>query len=283
MIQEFTITPENIKTFQTPEWNRIVRKTSVNKFELSIKNKSFHGTLLTVNKLGNKFRVINGNHRLEAIKESREIVKVILDIYENLSIQEEKKLFSDISIESPQTLNDYLYIYKEDIPLYKAIKNLPVNVSIYSDEKSVRFKTLLDSINSTKNESKEFDVRGLNREKALRIAKELTNEDLNMLRLFFELYREGVGIKSKDNILYKPMILIPLINLFFRRQLNAFINSKYNRQGYKLKWNNLFRKIKVDHIILSYAEMQTNREKMRDIRERIIYLGNKGNIALDLN
>lgn len=275
MIQEFLITKENVGIFEHPEWQRIVRETKVNKFSSAMKQGNFLNSLITVNKINGKYRLINGNHRIKAIKEvvKDKPVKVILDIHNELNEEQEKELFSKISIETPQTVEDYLYIFKDSIPRYGELNNnFPVLISIYPHQGNVRLSTLIKVINSVRNKQLESDYRGINREKMLAIAQSITDEEMFYLRKFFDLFKISVG-GIKDNYLYKPIILVPLLDIFGRYEINPFKRNQKTRSGWGDEdWIKLFRTIKTDAIILQYAEMNTSREKMKDVRERILYL-----------
>lgn len=277
MIQEFEINKETIEQFEHPDWQRNIRLSTINKFKKSLKEDSFFGTLITVNKINGKFRLINGNHRLRAIKESLfkiNKIKVILDIYENLTESEEKDIFSKISIESSQTLDDYLYIHKEEIPIFNKLSNFPINISIYPHKSSIRLSTFIKIVKSIRNRQLECDFSAMDRGEALNIAMEITENEFICLKKFFNLFKQSVG-GIINNSLYKPIVLLPIADIFGRYFMNPY-NPRHRGKGHggwtDNDWINLFKKIMTDHIILSYAEMNTSREKMRDVRERILFL-----------
>ena len=275
MIQTFVINKENIDLFEHPEWQRNIRTTNINRFKKVLLQKQFLGSLITVNKINNKFRLINGNHRIKAIKEVIDKlfeVTLVLDIYENLTEAQEREIFSKISIETPQTLDDFLYIYRTDIPYFNKIsEDFPIRIVVYSYENAVRLSTITKIIKSVRNKNLEFDFKAIKREDALEILKSMKEPEFKYLYKFFELFKGVVG-GVINNSLYKPIVLVPLADIYGRYVSNPFNKVDSQVGWHENDWKKLFTKIMTDHIILSIAQMNTSREKMREVRERILFL-----------
>ncbi len=271
-IMEFEITKDNIDDFVSPEWQRFTRVMRIKDFEGAIKKGNFFGTLFTVNRLDNKFRIINGNHRIKAIRSKLKDkpIKVILEIFEGLSEEEEKEIFNKISIEIPQTLDDYLYIYRNEIPFWKMVKEkFPISISSYPFENSIRLKTIIDIYASSINDTVTFDIKAIAREKALNLSKKIDYRFYNLIYGFFELYKETIGI-PKRNPFFKPVILIPILNIYIKHESNALLRSseRYTKEN----WKNLFKKIIIDPVLIQYSLLNTSREVMKDVRERILHI-----------
>ncbi|KKN27759.1 hypothetical protein LCGC14_0861090 [marine sediment metagenome] len=271
-IEEFEITKDNIDDFVSPEWQRFTRAKKIKAFEGAIEQGTFFGSLFTVNRLGNKFRIINGNHRIKSIKSKlkEKPIKVILEIFEGLSEDEEKEIFNKISIETPQTLDDYLYIYRNEIPFWKMVKEkFPVNISSYRFENSIRLKTIIDIYASSINDEVTFDIRAVDREKALSLSKKIDYRFYNLIYGFFEVYKETIGA-PKGNSFFKPVILIPMANIYLKHESNVLLKSheRFTREN----WKNLFRKIITDPALIQYSLLNTSREIMKEVREKILYV-----------
>lgn len=286
VIQTFEIKKENIDLFVSPEWQRQIRESKISKFKKTILENNFMSSLITCNLKDGKYRLINGNHRIKAIKEvigKVEKVVVVLDVHKDLSQKEEKELFSKISIETPQTLDDYLYIFRTDIPKFKELtEDMPVQIRVYSDGHAIKLSTILKIFKSVRNKQLEADFRSIDRHEHLEIAKTITDQEIAYLKKFFELFKEVVGI-TKENYLYKPLLLIPLVDIFGRYETNLF-GKKAGKQSPSNAWDEdawkkLFRAIKSDPILLQYVDMNTSREKMREVRDRILYLSQHGKLV----
>ncbi len=276
MIQEFVIKKDNVENFINPEWQRNIRQTNVDKFRKIIKEGNLLGTLLTVNKINGKFRLINGNHRINAIRDVIDKVtnvKVVLDIYEDLTKEEEKDLFAKISIETPLTVDDLLYINKKELKLYNKLnKDLPIKISIYRHKNNVRLKTIIDCIDASKSKNKSFDIRSIGKDRVVEVGKNINELDFEGLNKFFNLFKNSVG-DVQENRFYKPIILVPLLNIFLLHHFNSTLKTEERMSNEQ--WIKLFQKILIDTILMEYSYLATSREKMIDVRERILHLNKR--------
>ena len=119
-------------------------------FENLTDGKHFDSSFV-VNEKNGKFRLIDGNHRYEAIvkylnanPENR--VEVLLHIYENLDDEAEKYLYTMYNLGRKQSTNDFVQQYKDEIPVWKLISDqtkFPVKVTVYGGVGSISFYKLV--------------------------------------------------------------------------------------------------------------------------------------------
>jgi len=283
-MEKIKLTKENINQFQKPNWQRWQRISSIQKFvKLVSKGDFLESSVITVNKLNGNLRIINGSHRIGAIKKyldknPTKSVTLHLEIFENLTENQEKELYDKLATETPQTCDDLLQIHKNEIPLWKWVKeDFPININIYTNpmDNSLKFRNLLQGIFSTMNGRTNFDINSRSyKEVILSRALMIGEQEYNLAKDFFEIYVKSVG-GVLDNPLYKQNVLIPMMNIYIintKRDLMIAPDKKIKEED----WIKLFKKCMKDYIILSNAEIHISREKLVETRERILYLANHG-------
>lgn len=279
MMEKFRITSDNVNKFVAPPWQRLKRTSGIYKFVKLIEEGNFFDmSTLTVNKVNGTYRIINGSHRIEAIKiylkrQEGRFVDVHLDLHEGLTTMEEKEIFDKISTETPQSIDDYIFIHKDEIKLYEWVKkSFPVSVGVYQYVNGIRFRQLIIALESSEKTDRVF-VTSSRREHLLSFAKMVKEEEYRELYKFFEIYKKTIG-GVKGNNMYKPNVLTPLLNIYLINTRRDVMMNKITRWSDE-HWADLFRKMSIDHIILSYAQNVTSREKLYDVRERILHLANR--------
>lgn len=121
------ISKANIGTFKRPEWHREYRDAHVNKIMVSIKRGNHPSENLTINEISKKNRrMINGNHRIEAIsriiKESPEFqIEMSMSIYSQLNKDEEIEIYSRVNNTRRETNLDRIKAHCIDSPIMKMI------------------------------------------------------------------------------------------------------------------------------------------------------------------
>lgn len=119
-------------------------------FENLMAGKHFDSSFV-VNQRNGKFRLIDGNHRYEAIEKylganPDNRVEVLLHIYEKLDDDAEKSLYTMYNLGRKQSTNDFIQQYKEEIPIWKHINDqtkFPVKVTVYGGIGSISFYKLV--------------------------------------------------------------------------------------------------------------------------------------------
>jgi len=108
------------------EYRRDIRPAMVKSLSGYLNSKEGLKQPLHVNNVKDKYRVVDGNHRMEAIKSylkrnKDETLKIKLVIYDNLGTIEERKLFDMLAQTVNQSMNDYFKIHFDEVPLFGMI------------------------------------------------------------------------------------------------------------------------------------------------------------------
>ena len=150
---KYEINSEDVRdrTFEILTNRRNISNSTVNSiFDGLINDKHFDSSFV-VNKVKEKYRLIDGNHRYESIikylaanPDNR--VEVTLHVYKNLNEAEEKLLYTLYNKGKKQSTNDFVQQYKDEIPLWKIItdpRTFPAKVSVYGGINAISFYKLV--------------------------------------------------------------------------------------------------------------------------------------------
>lgn len=151
--KKYEISNKDIRTgkFERLINARDIRKTNVNRLcELLNKGTHFRSPLI-VNAVNGTWRLIDGNHRFNAIAQYLESneenrVEVLLVIYDNLTDEEEKDEFTRWNKGTKQNTNDVVKQYENDIPVFDIInrdRSFPLKVTVYGGGNSISFYRLV--------------------------------------------------------------------------------------------------------------------------------------------
>ena len=111
-------------------------------------------TGVNVNNGKRKIRVIDGGHRTEALKKYFESnndakVKVSMAVYKDLSESEERAVYTKWNLGVKQSIDDFIWSYRIEIPEYENILNeLPVTV--YGSSEKIKARYVIDAYLSSK-------------------------------------------------------------------------------------------------------------------------------------
>jgi hypothetical protein len=186
------------------------------------KNGHVLGTIV-VNKVHGELKVIDGNHRVEAIKvflgtHPDGVVKAVFDKYENLGEEDEKTVFLKRNMVVAQNKLDYVQTQCYDTYIYEALidgsaTDFPVKVSLRRERGSTaipfqrliepyltRGKSSMDSLSSTEL------IVGL---------RKLTSIDLRNLAEFAQAYVEIFGPPEPETPQTQALFLIAIQRLYW--------------------------------------------------------------------
>lgn len=126
--------PEDPFEFQTLPYQRAVTSTHVNKIRKSLEmleetpeGAHFTEPLVVNIRPSGKVALLDGYHRWEAMKKYNKPVKIKVEIYEGLSLEEEKSIYEDYNVGKSHTILD---LVRPKIKKMKALKYLLENSAI---------------------------------------------------------------------------------------------------------------------------------------------------------
>jgi len=277
-VVNFTLTPETLEDFEIMENRRQIGEGHVKQIHGVLLSKKNPMGVLIVNERRGKWRLIDGNHRIEALKRFYGYKKVykkisidcIIKVYKDLTDDEERQVYSNEAKRKNESHEDRLNLYKDTIPFWKLtqdpLKEFPCKVSIYNQKDSLRFRLILDALSTSKQSMKKGYVPlYLNKENLIGFARELLFDDFVSMKKFVEIFQEVFGNVGKTNTFIRRQGFVPLYDIFYR---NFRTENKDNVvKRFKLTIG------KAD--ILLYLNMQ-GREAQQTIRKLMVNYLNRG-------
>jgi hypothetical protein len=149
--EKMLLTTENIDRFVILKNRRDIRSGVKTKLRRLLEKGKHFDTPLVTNRItaDEKDRLLDGNHRIECIKEFFEVypnrkVEVYVMYYEDLDPAEEKKKYTQWNSGTKQNTNDFIKQYWDDIPMAKKMqRDFPCKVSYKWAVDTMEFKTLV--------------------------------------------------------------------------------------------------------------------------------------------
>ncbi len=264
---------EDVSKFIFTDYKRIIRERAVGRLNVDLQETGHFKNPIHLNEINGEWRIIDGNHRIEAVRrffESPNVLKakkeagltIPLAIYKNLSVEEERVLYDQLARVVTQSLTDFIKIHFDEVPIFKRIdNNFPFNVSIYGTEGAVKFQTLFEVWASKENEI--IEQSGRSKEEILEKLKEYTDRDYHEMLDYFKQYVNIFGMPAIGSPYYKTGTLWITTSIYFRNfrvidqnELWKFIKEK------------LFQNLS----LMECAALSRNRSGLND-RRRIILAG----------
>lgn len=230
-IEDFVIDVKSIDQFEIIPNRRQISELQV---------KKIHGVLLSgenpvgiiiVNKKGGHYRLIDGNHRVEAIKrffnyrDAHKDIKIecTLKVYDNLTEEEEREVYSDEANRRNESYEDRLNIYKDTIMFWKLlndpINTFPCKISVYQAKDCLRFRQLLNALSTIKNNTGTgYYTNYLGKEELIPFAKSLTYDDFLLLKEFLIFFQEIFGKIGKENVYTMAQFFIPIFDIYTKNR-----------------------------------------------------------------
>ncbi|KKL45802.1 hypothetical protein LCGC14_2351950, partial [marine sediment metagenome] len=163
-IETMTVSRDNISKFEVMEHRRQIGESHVKNILAALgAGKNSMGVII-VNRKHNRIRLIDGNHRIEALRrflnrrnQEKTRVEVTLKVYRDLDEEEERRVYTIEATRKNESYEDRLNMYKDTITFWKLVSNplkgFPCVVTIYGSNDSIRFRTLLNALYSTESSS----------------------------------------------------------------------------------------------------------------------------------
>ena len=132
-IEKMTLTKKSVEELVIVNPRRIHPSQVQSIYKALLKGEHFD-SVFVINRRDNKLRVIDGNHRFEALMlffEKRPHMKIeaYSAIYDNLDDAQEREIFTRWNISITQSTDDFINSYKETIPMYsRFVDEMPCNV-----------------------------------------------------------------------------------------------------------------------------------------------------------
>lgn len=259
-----------LRKFELYDDRRPIRSTQVESLLRTLRNGGHFDAPLVVHKDNGNYKIIDGNHRYEALKiflgENRDDkIELRLLTYKNLTPSDERALYIKYAIGIKQTIDDLLHLMRSEIPLYDMLKrrHIPVTTSSAPASDTISFKLILRMLYGTLNTEKVFTARGLKRDEIISVAKEYGEENADMVKSFLTVFRGAFG-SYRENKFLRPVFCVPMFNLFY-------MNTEFGTEALVERFGNCIS----DTQILSRLR-EHNRDALLFVRERMAHVANRG-------
>lgn len=195
---------------------RQLRKGQVKKLLTLLENGSHFDTPMSVNRVGNKNRILDGSHRFDAMRlffathpDHKVVVWVM--VYRLTNAEDERQKFRELNSGVKPSSDDFLQQYAESKPFLKRILSDLPRVSVYgSSAKPLKLRVLLNGYINAKKDK--FGPTNYSAFDMLEMVDRMDRRDFANIRGFLIDYEEMFGKLSKEN----PWIRTTLFDAIFR-------------------------------------------------------------------
>lgn len=226
-MEEFEITPDNVSQFVIIEERRELSDTWASTLHgLLIQGRNPIGVLV-VNKTKQGYRVIDGNHRIEAVRKfysymgkqnkERPSIKCILKVYDNLDREGERQVYIEEASRRTESMDDRLKVYSSQIKFYNLCngEQVPFKVSIYAQKGSLKLRNVINALEGARDfPTQEYKANRLRRKDIVQFALALDYQDFINFKEFMLFFIKVFGIVDASNLFTKPPFFSPLYDIF---------------------------------------------------------------------
>jgi hypothetical protein len=229
-IQHCRFTYNDMNKFEMMEDRRHIRSSQVNSILATLRAGNHFSVPMVVNKFDGKLRIIDGNHRYEALRtyltENRDkTIEVLLVVYAALDEDGERKAFIKWNIGIKQTIDDLLGLMKKVIPLYGILekRHFPVIASKSNKTYGVPLGLVIKALYGSYNSKGTFTASIPHRNDIVSTAMKYGEEEAKLIEAFFVVFRAAIG-DFRDNKFLRPVFVMPAFNIYI---LNSWwLNNK---------------------------------------------------------
>ena len=237
-IKKIIINKDNLDKFVVDDSNRRkIRDFRVQKLFSILDADEHFETGFMVNEVNNKYRLIDGNHRYEAIKlflkkHPERSIEVNLSIYYDLTREQESLMFNKWNLGLKVSILDFIQQHKDDIGIFYDVvnKDFSCNIQIYPNNKSFTFYNLISAYYSATHGNIFIGGWIGGGEKFVEYSKSLNNYDITIIKDFINDFQNVFGKVEGLNRYCKTSIFMPLFRLWYDNVHNAGMTSEdFNR------------------------------------------------------
>lgn len=229
VIKTIRVTPTSPLIFKSINYQRPIRSAHVNKIlrtlnELDAKGivPSFNEPLVVNDRGHNELVLLDGYHRVEAIRRFGKVVEVKLEIYSGLSDNEERRLYEEYNIGTPHNALD---IIRSNINDHEALlmlyKNCRIPLKLYSSRKEgMPMSNLLASY-----QMQMHTLKGRGR-RLIDFCLGITIEDAKKIVKWSKWYVDTVGEYDVTSNSYHRTFLAAMMNIYWNTKRAEILTTR---------------------------------------------------------
>lgn len=217
----FKIDKNTIVDFEMMAQARRLRRAQVHAIKTRLLNAEHFDSPIIISQYNGKKRIIDGQHRITAIREIIQEcpefrVSVLLIMYEDLTLEQEKEIFTRWNSGSRQTAEDIITMYADDMPVFKPLIESG-KVSVYGEEGKIKYKQAVTPyILSRVKRSENLDIMGI--ADFITYAKKLESEDADSISGFIDNFEENTGKIGPHNRWMRACSFLVVAYLYYNRE-----------------------------------------------------------------
>lgn len=205
------------KNIIKPGWQRSVYPARVNRFLNHIKNGTFYESdiIVAIDERTKKFILLDGQHKVEAIRRSNKNIVVGIMAYEGLDDDDMRKIYvMENDVKGFRIIDDLeLFIGKNDwLDALLESDKFPITITRKGGVNALRLDKVLSIIFCAEQDG--ISRQTLSRSKLPTFLATLDSEKYKTTKEFFTLYKKCFGDPSNENWVYKFMILMTLFKVW---------------------------------------------------------------------
>ena len=208
VIEKFVVNKNNVNGFVIVN-KRNTRLTQVKNILRALRLGKHFEAPFVVNRRGNAIRVIDGHHRIEAMKKyfedednEDETIEVTMAVYKNLTNEQEREVYTVWNVAVRQNTHDFINSYKDTIPTFNRITSeLPCNV--YGQKTRIRIKNLTEAYFVAQSETFTGGVSWTNYEFVARL-QQLDDDDVDEIKDTFGIIMDLFNPYSYTDFMGMP-------------------------------------------------------------------------------
>ncbi len=205
-----------------PDWQRNLYPARVNNFINHIKNKTFRDySTVTVakDKDNGHLILLDGQHKLKAIEETKSKYKMDIVMYEGLTEQDMMDEYNALNdVKSPRPIDDIkMYVGRNDIiDSFLDEKVFPLNITLTKGINAIRIDKLLHVLWNGKMET--IARSGLTRKKVKAIIEDLTTDDFVLMKDYCLFFKKCYGDPFPENWVYKNLVMFSIMRFWIKNK-----------------------------------------------------------------
>ena len=236
-INKVVLDKDNIDSMFVKLMNRRdIRGSVVNKLVTLLEKGEHFETPLMTNRVNGTDRLLDGNHRVEAIskyllKHPNRKVEVNIFYYENLDEEAEREIYTKWNLGTKQNINDFVKQYWDTIYIVRLIEtptlNFPCKISHVWRNNTIEFKTLIGAYLTKENRVFTGNFSG-NATEFIKKSQALNEKDYALLKVFMNEYIDVFGRPDKKNMHYKSAVFNSIMRIWLDNRMNVTMPQMKN-------------------------------------------------------
>ena len=266
---------------------RKIRRGNVENILSAMKKGIHFEAPIVVNQVDGKFRVIDGNHRVEAIRDyiclfPDALIELWVAKYKRLTRVEEREVYTLWNKGPAETATDHLHNYFATVPCGKEmLDKLPA--AVYTTDTKMSLKLLMGSHINAKSQRIFEGGYGNSGEKTVADFQQITHMDVIIAMDFCDYMEEIFGTYFKQSPYYRSTPLTAFYRIWFdnrekiprRTFISAFKNVFLN------KWSEVNELAKSGGRSAACTFYEISIRRLNSYRKKVVFIGKARSIPTE--